>query len=240
MLKMEGFQTLKGSWPWPSIRPYGIPLCITHRPLPIYQISFKLKKLFVDGRTNGQTYGRTDRRTDIFPLYTIRSTFGSRPNKYLPYTCNHQCCPTKQFKNYTATITLYVSKCTSRGVLNPKPTFLVYRGTLPALPESSDFFLFKKVVGCFWKARSDYKTQSLFQTCLQLTERCRPLAKDFTIMFSLFRGDLSVTSVNSSEFGAWRPYQNYNNAQSLSNTSLYQNERYKNQTHVFMSLLNVN
>jgi len=24
--------------------------------------------------------GRTDVRTDIFPLYTIRSTFGSRPN----------------------------------------------------------------------------------------------------------------------------------------------------------------
>ena len=48
---------------------------VVHRPLPIYQISFKLKKLFVDGRT----YGRTDVRTDIFPLYIIRSTFGSRP-----------------------------------------------------------------------------------------------------------------------------------------------------------------
>ena len=42
----------------PVILP-GIPSCITHRPLPIYQISFKLKKLFVDGRT--------DVRTDIFP-----------------------------------------------------------------------------------------------------------------------------------------------------------------------------
>ena len=75
---MEGIQTLKGSWPWPwpSIRPYGILSCSSHRPLPIYQISFKLKKLFVDGRT----YGRTDGRTDIFPLYTIRSTFGSPPN----------------------------------------------------------------------------------------------------------------------------------------------------------------
>ena len=37
----------------------GIPSCITHRPLPIYQISLKSKKLFVDGRT--------DVRTDIFP-----------------------------------------------------------------------------------------------------------------------------------------------------------------------------
>ena len=29
----------------------------------------------------GRTDVRTDGRTDIFPLYTIRSTFGSRPNK---------------------------------------------------------------------------------------------------------------------------------------------------------------
>jgi len=36
--------------------------------------------LWTDGRTDGQTDGRTDGRTDIFPLYTIRSTFGSRPN----------------------------------------------------------------------------------------------------------------------------------------------------------------
>ena len=58
---MEGIQTVKGwwPWPWPWIRPYGIPSCITHRPLPIYQISLKSKKLFVDGRT--------DVRTDIFP-----------------------------------------------------------------------------------------------------------------------------------------------------------------------------
>jgi len=31
------------------------------------------------GRTDGRTDVRTDGRTDIFPLYTIRSTFGSRP-----------------------------------------------------------------------------------------------------------------------------------------------------------------
>ena len=71
---MEGIQTFKGSWPWPWIRPYGIPSCITHRPLPIYQISFKSKKLC----------GRTDGRTDVWPdghfsPYIIRSTFGSRP-----------------------------------------------------------------------------------------------------------------------------------------------------------------
>jgi len=55
----NGIQTLKGSWPWPSIRPYHIPSCITHRPVPIYRISFKLKKLFVDGRTYVRTGGRT-------------------------------------------------------------------------------------------------------------------------------------------------------------------------------------
>ena len=82
MLKMEGIQTLKGSWPWPwpwpSIGPYSISSCISHRPLPIYQISFKLKKLFVDGRTYG--------RTDIFPLYIIMSTLGSRPNNDITRT----------------------------------------------------------------------------------------------------------------------------------------------------------
>jgi len=40
---MEGIQTFKGSWPWPRrwIRPYGIPSCITHRPLPTCQISLR-------------------------------------------------------------------------------------------------------------------------------------------------------------------------------------------------------
>ena len=44
--------SLEWPWPWPWFRPYGIPSCITHRPLPIYQISLKPKKLFVDGRTD--------------------------------------------------------------------------------------------------------------------------------------------------------------------------------------------
>jgi len=72
---MEGNQTFKGSWPWPWpwIRQYGIPSCITHRPLPIYQISLKSKKLFVDGRTDVRTDGH------LSPSNIIRSTFGSRP-----------------------------------------------------------------------------------------------------------------------------------------------------------------
>jgi len=66
---MKGIQTVKGSWPWPWpwIRPYGIPSCITHRPLPIHQISFKSFEETFCGRTDGRTYGRTDVRTDIFP-----------------------------------------------------------------------------------------------------------------------------------------------------------------------------
>jgi len=35
----------------------------------------------------GRTDVRTDGRTDIFPLYTIRSTFGSRPNNNCKYSC---------------------------------------------------------------------------------------------------------------------------------------------------------
>jgi len=50
---------LKGSWPWPWIGSYCIPLCITYRPLPTRQISLKTKKLFVDGRTYVHTDGRT-------------------------------------------------------------------------------------------------------------------------------------------------------------------------------------
>ena len=51
LLKMAGFSTLKGSWPWPCIGSCCIPSCITHRPLPTCQISLKSKELFVDVRT---------------------------------------------------------------------------------------------------------------------------------------------------------------------------------------------
>ena len=35
------------------------PSCVAQRPLPTYQISLKSKKLFVDGRTDVRTGGRT-------------------------------------------------------------------------------------------------------------------------------------------------------------------------------------
>jgi len=49
----------QGSWPWrwPWIGSYCISSCVTRRRLPIYQISLKSKKLFVDGRTYGQADG---------------------------------------------------------------------------------------------------------------------------------------------------------------------------------------
>ena len=53
---MTGFPTFKGLWPWPWIRSYCIPSCISHRPLPTYQISLKSKKPF-SGRTDGRKGG---------------------------------------------------------------------------------------------------------------------------------------------------------------------------------------
>jgi hypothetical protein len=44
---------------------------------------------------------------------------------------------------------------TSRGVLKPKPTLRVYRTARPVLLALAEpCFLFKKIVGCFWKERS--------------------------------------------------------------------------------------
>jgi len=52
---MEGIQTFKGSWPW--IWPYGIPSCITHRPLPRAYIPnfIEIEETFC-GRTDGRTF----------------------------------------------------------------------------------------------------------------------------------------------------------------------------------------
>ena len=61
---MEEFVTYNATWPWPLIGPF-IPSCITHRPLPTYQISMEWEKLSVDGRTDVHLpmYVRTDRQT---------------------------------------------------------------------------------------------------------------------------------------------------------------------------------
>ena len=92
---MEGIQTLKGSWPWPwpSIRPYGISSCSSHRPLPIYQLSFNLKKLFVDGRTYGRTDVRTDGRTGgrtFFPSILLGRLSEVDPNMFIRFNKVHE------------------------------------------------------------------------------------------------------------------------------------------------------
>lgn len=48
-------------------------------------------------------------------------------------------------------LSIYVPSMASLGVLNPRPTFLVYLGSLirAAVP-----FLFKNTVGCFWNTLS--------------------------------------------------------------------------------------
>ena len=78
--KMVEFPTFVGSCPWPLpwIRAWSLLFFISHQVLPVYQISSKSKKLFVDG----QTYGHTDVRTDgnLPPIVLGRlPEFGSRP-----------------------------------------------------------------------------------------------------------------------------------------------------------------
>jgi len=69
---MAEFPTLKGSWPWPWIASYCIPSCITHQRLPTHQISFKSKKLFVDGRTDGHFRHVIRSRVDLIIYQTSR------------------------------------------------------------------------------------------------------------------------------------------------------------------------
>ena len=79
---MVEFPTFMGSWPWPWrwIRAWSLPFFISHRVLPVYQISSKSKKLFVDGRTDGRTDG------NLPPIVLGRlPKFGSRPKKTYRY-----------------------------------------------------------------------------------------------------------------------------------------------------------
>jgi len=65
----------------PAIRHIVLQQSSTSTYIPTF---IQIEETFVDGQTYGRTDGRTDGRTeDIFPLYTIRSTFGSRPNNKL-------------------------------------------------------------------------------------------------------------------------------------------------------------
>jgi len=80
---MAGFPTLKGWWPWPLIGSYCIPSCITHRPLPTWQISWKDGPTFETGfiwstvlksRPNrGSTVTDQLVHAKYWPLYSSRS-----------------------------------------------------------------------------------------------------------------------------------------------------------------------
>ena len=89
MLKMEGIQglvTLTLTFD-PAIRHTVVHHSLTSTYIPNF---IQIEATFC-GRTDVRTDVRTDGRTDIFPLYTIRSTFGSRPknetHQYL--ACHH-------------------------------------------------------------------------------------------------------------------------------------------------------
>ena len=80
--KFEGLVTLTLTFD-PAIRHIVLQQSSTSTYIPTF---IQIEETFC-GRTDVRTYGRTDvrtdGRTDIFPLYTIRSTFGSRPKKYM-------------------------------------------------------------------------------------------------------------------------------------------------------------
>jgi len=73
MVEEIDFDKGKTSW----IVLYSIPLYITHQLLPIYLISLKSEKLFVDGRMNVCNY--TYKWTDIS---SIRSAERTQPIKH--------------------------------------------------------------------------------------------------------------------------------------------------------------
>ena len=43
---VEDWRSTSLEWPWPWFRPYGIPSCISHRPLLTYQISLRSEENF--------------------------------------------------------------------------------------------------------------------------------------------------------------------------------------------------
>ena len=73
----EGLVTLTLTFD-PAIRHIILQQSSTSTYIPTFIRNF----LWTDGRTDGRTYGRTYGRADgHFPLYIIRSTFGSPPKK---------------------------------------------------------------------------------------------------------------------------------------------------------------
>jgi len=55
-VKMVESATFKGSWPWPRIRSYRIPSCITYRPLHIRHTEIEETFLWTDVHSYVHTY----------------------------------------------------------------------------------------------------------------------------------------------------------------------------------------
>ena len=74
--KMIEFPTFMGSWPRPWIQAWSLPFFISYWVIPVYQISSKSKRFFVDGQTHGRANGN-------LPLIVLGRLpkFGSRPKK---------------------------------------------------------------------------------------------------------------------------------------------------------------
>ena len=80
MLKMEGIQTLLVTLTLtfdPAIRHIVLHQSSTSTYIPNF---IQIEETFC-GRTDVRMYEQTYKRTDVSPLYIIRSTLGSRPNK---------------------------------------------------------------------------------------------------------------------------------------------------------------
>ena len=78
----EGLVTLTLTFN-PAIRHIDVQQSSTSTYIPNF---IQIEETFC-GRTDVRTDGRAYGRTDIFPLYTIRSTFGTRPKNVLEYQC---------------------------------------------------------------------------------------------------------------------------------------------------------
>ena len=79
LLKVEGFQTFKGSWPWPLIASYCKPSCNTSWPLPTSKFHWN-RRIFCR-QTDRHTYIWTDGQK--FEICFIRSIQKGRPNEIL-------------------------------------------------------------------------------------------------------------------------------------------------------------
>ena len=85
----EGLVTLTLTFD-PAIRHIVLHQSSTSTYIPTF---IQIEETFCGRTDGGRTDVRTDGRTDIFPLYTIRSTFGSQPKNrqyfHMHYALQH-------------------------------------------------------------------------------------------------------------------------------------------------------